>query len=257
MARGARRLLGVAVAVAAFAPGTAHAATVIEAQTVWRFDASTYTVAQGNPVTFRNADAVSPGPHNVTSQDKGADGKPLFASETVPNGKEVPVAGTQQLPPGSYSFFCTVHPFMTATLKVTAAGSPQPPGASPPPSPPPQSSGDTRAPVLSVSLANISLSRLLKTGRIAASVESDEKAALSLRLTARIGSRVRTLATADVSGATAGRKKTIILRANKAQLRRLRSLQRATVTLAVEGRDDAGNVGTAKARRTLRRLHSA
>src|SRR3954449_9983794 len=113
------RLLGLVVACAALTPAAAQAATVIEAQTVWRYDMSAYTLAQGDALTFRNADEASPGPHNVTSNDKGPDGKPRFASETVPNGKEVPVTGAQALPPGSYSFFCTVHPFMTASLNVT------------------------------------------------------------------------------------------------------------------------------------------
>jgi len=144
---------------------------------------------------------------------------------------------------------------MQGTLKVTAAGTPQPPGGSPPGSPPPQPSADARAPVLHASLGIISLGRFLRTRRISAFVESDEKAALSLRLTARIGSRVRTLATAEAPGTPAGRKKTIVLRPTKAEIRRLRGLRRVKLTLSVEGRDDAGNVGTAQARRTLRRSH--
>src|SRR5436190_16239218 len=78
-AREVRWLLGVAAAVAALSTGTAQAATVIEAQTLWHFDASSYTIPQGGAVTFRNSDSASPGPHNVTAQDKGPDGKPLFA----------------------------------------------------------------------------------------------------------------------------------------------------------------------------------
>jgi plastocyanin len=253
MAMGARGLLGLVAALLALTPAAAQASTVIEAQTVWRYDMSMYTLAQGDALTFRNADSVSPGPHNVTSQDKGPDGKPIFASDTVPNGKEVPVAGAQNLQAGSYSFFCTVHPFMTATLTVTAAGAPQSPGGSPPSSPPPPSARDTRAPRLHASLIKTSLSRFVKTRRVSARVASDERVALSLRLSVKIGSRVYTLARTEVPGASAGATKTVVLRSSKSQSRRLRGARRAKLTLAVEGRDDAGNVGTARARRTLSR----
>src|SRR3954452_10840489 len=251
MARGTRGLVGAIALFVALTPGVARAATVIEAQTVWRFDASTYTVAQGGAVTFRNADSASPGPHNVTAKDNGADGKPLFASETIPNGKEAPVVGVQQLPAGSYSFYCTVHPFMTATLTITGGGAP--PSGSPPVSPPPPAASDTKAPRLHASLDKRSLERFLKTRRIRAFVTSDERADLSLRLTVRIGSRVATLATAKPGGAQPGHTKTVVLRANKTQLRALRRAHQAKLTLTVEGRDAAGNVGTAKGERTLRR----
>ena len=130
---------------------------------------------------------------------------------------------------------------MTASLTVTAAGA-----APPPPR-------DTRAPSLDASLGKTSLRRFLKTRRITARVTSDERAALSLRLTASVGSRVYTLATAAAASGSADTAKAVVLRSRKSQLRPLRGARRVKLTLAVEGRDGEGNVGTARARRTLSR----
>ena len=113
-------------------PAPAAAEQVIEAQTVWRFDALDYAIDQGEPVLFRNSDPLSPGEHDVTSNDEGPDGKPLFVSETIPAGQEAPVVGAAQLKTGSYGFYCSVHPFMVATLEVTGQGTPAGPDRAPP-----------------------------------------------------------------------------------------------------------------------------
>src|SRR3954447_5568614 len=89
----------------------AAAEKVIEAQTTWHFDAMTYTIDQGESLVFHNRETASPGPHNVTAADKGADGKPLFASKTIGNGEDAIVVGATQLKTGSYSFMCTIHTF--------------------------------------------------------------------------------------------------------------------------------------------------
>src|SRR3954447_7965690 len=121
-------------------PAAALADKTIEAQTVWRFDATTYMLDTGEKLTFKNDDGASPGPHNVTSNDKGPDGKPLFSSQTIKNGEQSVVAGAQSLKAGQYGFICTVHPFMQATLVVTARSEPAP---APPPAAQPQSQPDT------------------------------------------------------------------------------------------------------------------
>src|SRR2546430_12167650 len=125
------RRLGLAACVAALvgavAPAAARSDKVITAETMWRFDAMEYTIDQGEPLTFKNTDATSPGPHNVTAADNGDDGQPLFRSETIKgDGSQVPVTGAQQLETGDYQFSCTVHQFMTATLHVTDKGTPLP-----------------------------------------------------------------------------------------------------------------------------------
>jgi plastocyanin len=272
LSRIARAGIGAAL-VAAALPAVASADEVIEAQTVWRFDASSYTIDQGEPLLFRNADAASPGPHNVVADDKGPDGKPLFASKTIENGEEAPVDGARRLTTGSYGFICTVHPFMQATLVVTDKGTPQPaPGGGPPPSsgsgsggspppsggapppsgpapsPAPAAAGDTRAPALRVALRG----RSLRSRRLSAAVTSDEASAVRMRLTARVRGRTVTVATATTR-VQPGRPAAVRLRAGRSALRALRGVRRVALTLAVEARDAAGNVGTATARRTLRR----
>jgi plastocyanin len=85
------------------------------------FSSNDYTMDQGEKATFHNAD---PGvPHNVTANGK-LSGKPLFRSPTITGDASAAVGGTQFLIHGDYSFFCTIHPNMTATLHVTTAGTP-------------------------------------------------------------------------------------------------------------------------------------
>jgi plastocyanin len=222
----------------------AAADKVVEAQTVWRFDAMTYTIDQGEPLLFRNADALSPGPHNVTASDAGPDGSPRFASATIPNGQETPVAGATTLATGTYGFICTVHPFMQATLTVTDKGAPATGDAGPAQSPP-----DTAAPTIRAALRAASL----RTKRFRGTVTTDEPAELAVRLTARVGKRTFTVGRASGRTAQAGRATEIVIRASPAAQRRLRRARRARLTLAVEARDASGNVGTATRRRTLER----
>jgi plastocyanin len=239
-----RTATSVALACAVLgAPAPALAEKVVEAQTVWRFDASEYMLDQGEVLTFKNADTASPGPHNVTATDKGPDGKPLFASETIGNGKQAPVGGAQQLAAGSYDFICTVHPFMAATLVVSDRGAPS---TAPPPAAPP---ADTTAPKVRSSLARSSLRTALRRGHLVAVLASDERVTLRLALVARLHGRTVTLGRADA----AGRSLHVAIRLSPAGRRALRGLKRATVTLLVEARDDAGNLTAKKASRTLRR----
>jgi hypothetical protein len=196
---------------------------------------------------------VSPGPHNVTASDKGPDGKPLFASETIPNGQESPVTGSRALASGSYAFICTIHPFMQATLNVTDTGTPvgggPPPSPSPGPSPSPAPAADTTAPKLQVSLSAASL----RAKRFRGTVISDEPADLRVRLSARFGRRRLSVGTASARAGSTGAAVKLNVRPSRAAARALRNVRRATLTLAVEGRDAAVNVGTAKAQRRLRR----
>jgi plastocyanin len=109
-----------------------------------RFGTTTVTIAQGESVTFTNNDIDS---HNVTAMANGADGKPLFASATIPLRQTARVDGTQYLATGSYQFDCTLHPFMKGTLVVTSAGSPVPrPGQPSGGSGPSSGGGTTPAP---------------------------------------------------------------------------------------------------------------
>src|SRR5204863_9740503 len=80
------------------------------------------TIDQGQSVTFQNSDNTAF--HDVTSDQNGSDSKSLFRSETIEGGKTAPVNGVEFLTTGDYKFHCSVHPFMTGTLPVTASGTP-------------------------------------------------------------------------------------------------------------------------------------
>ena len=70
----------------------------------------------GAAVTFVNLDPTAP--HDVTAEDRGADGKPLFESSPVTAGQSATVRGTERLAAGSYGFLCSIHPGMRGTLRV-------------------------------------------------------------------------------------------------------------------------------------------
>ena len=233
-----RRLLVPAAALAVLAlPASARADKVVTAETVWRFDASTYTIVQGEGLAFHNDDQQSPGPHNVTAMTNGSDGKPLFASQTIPKNQTTAVDRVKALAPGSYGFECTVHPFMQATLVVTGAAS----AGAPAP-------GDHTAPKIRATLRATSVRNALKRNRLVAAVTSDEAA--TLRLTA-VAHGV-TVAKARATDAAVGRSIDEPLRLTAAGRRLLRRAHRLTVSLRVTAADAAGNASSAHAHRTLR-----
>lgn len=136
-----RSLAALAAALAltaTFAVPAALADSQVVANSSSAFSTPAVTIDQGQKVTFQNLDLRAK--HNVTSTAKGDDGKPLFSSDTIGTGAVAPVEGTQYLTTGSYGFLCSIHPNMTGTVTVTAAGTPVPrPGSGP--SPPPPSGG--------------------------------------------------------------------------------------------------------------------
>jgi plastocyanin len=94
-------------AVAAPAAGDPEPAAASAAMTIADFGFSPVTVAAGATVTVTNADGA---PHTVTAV--GGE----FATGLIDAGATVAfVAPTQ---PGTYTFFCDVHPTMQGTLVV-------------------------------------------------------------------------------------------------------------------------------------------
>lgn len=87
-------------------------------------------VDRGGSLTHTNADIL---PHNVVATDTGADGQPLFSSGAPKGAGAFEVEGVAEVPPGSYGFLCTIHPFMRGTLEVV-----DPPAPLPQPPPPPE-----------------------------------------------------------------------------------------------------------------------
>jgi len=66
-------------------------------------------------LVFGNTDQVV---HDVTARKLGSDGTPVFQSKHTPTGSASTVEGAASLPPGSYEFYCSLHPNMTGTLHV-------------------------------------------------------------------------------------------------------------------------------------------
>ena len=73
------------------------------------FSPAALTVKAGTTVTWTNKDSDA---HTVTSQGSGG---PL-ASAALSTGQSYSYTFTK---PGTYSYLCTIHPFMTATVTVT------------------------------------------------------------------------------------------------------------------------------------------
>ncbi len=94
-------LVGVQKALAADAP--AGAQVVIDN---FSFTPQTLTVKAGTPITWTNRDDI---PHTVVSEDKTFKSKALDTDETF----------TFTLSkPGTYSYFCSIHPKMTGKVVV-------------------------------------------------------------------------------------------------------------------------------------------
>ena len=81
-----------------------------------RFLPGDITVTQGDSLTFANADVQ---PHNVVSDATTKSG-PLFRSNVATTGQSADVSGVGALKPGTYPFYCSLHPAMRGTLTVTA-----------------------------------------------------------------------------------------------------------------------------------------
>ena len=99
-------LLGAASAVAAQGAPAADAAVEIDQ---FAFIPQRITVKAGTTVTWINEDDV---PHTVASSSK------IFKSKALDTGDKFSFTFTT---PGTYAYFCSVHPHMTGTVVVEAA----------------------------------------------------------------------------------------------------------------------------------------
>lgn len=73
------------------------------------------SIQKGGKLYFRNQDTAA---HDVTGQQKGTNGQPLFRSSRPPANRIAEVKGADKLGPGTYDFYCSVHPSMIGTLRV-------------------------------------------------------------------------------------------------------------------------------------------
>jgi len=97
--------------------GTGSSTIVAGPGAVYSTYATPVAVAEKNgSVSFVNLD---PPQHDVTADEKGPDGRPVFWSRLGGLGEVVPVEGMDRVESGkSYGFFCSLHPGMRGTLVV-------------------------------------------------------------------------------------------------------------------------------------------
>ena len=86
---------------------TAASAATMVAIANFTFDPPVVTVPVGTEVTWRNDDDI---PHTVTAQDQS------FSSEALDTGDQYSMSFAT---PGTYTYFCALHPHMTAKVIVT------------------------------------------------------------------------------------------------------------------------------------------
>jgi plastocyanin len=229
-----RRGLGRALAIAVFASllGAAIAwGGTITARPVNMFGSSVTTIDQGETVTFQNADISG---HDVTANQTGDDGAPLFKSELVSPGSSGPVAGTEYLTTGSYDFYCSIHPGMEATLEVTSAGTPVPR---------PQPEG------VAIKIVSRSLDRVLESRKLKLKVRSRRGSVV-------VGARATTRKTSIALGSkklefkTAEERK-VSLKLSDAARKALRKRKSATLIATATASHGGGHTERATARRKL------
>ena len=101
--------VAIVLAVAILAAGAAPAASTEVRIDQFAFIPDRVTVKAGTIVTWSNQDDV---PHTVASSDK------LFKSKALDTGDKFSFTFTT---PGTYAYFCSVHPHMTGAVVVEAA----------------------------------------------------------------------------------------------------------------------------------------
>lgn len=117
-------------------------------------------------------------PHDVTSADKGVDGRTLFESAQVRAGQSAVVEGAEYLNPGVYHFICSIHSFptiygtrMEANLVVLDNGAPPKP-----------------RPAIEIGLPRQTLAQVLERGALLVTARA-EGVAEQVKLIARVGKR--------------------------------------------------------------------
>lgn len=210
----------------AAAPAGAGALERIDATFLAEFSSPTYTIDQGEIVTFSNRDPFLA--HGIASDD-GSVAAPVIGRGQVRLLRSAPYLTAAGSP---YLFHCPLHPGMTSELVVTASGSPLP--------------ADSTAPASSVAV---------KTGGVAAL----RKGRLRIALTP--SEPVDAVITAKIGGVSAGRLERTYVAAGRRSVtmsispRALKLARRAVKPLKVSAKvalsDAAGNPGGSRAARKL------
>jgi plastocyanin len=197
------------------------------------------TIDQGQLVTFQNSDKTAF--HDVTSDANGGDGKALFQSDTIEGDKSAPVKGVEFLTTGDYGFHCSVHPFMTGTLHVTANGTPKPRT----PDNPAPNPADTNPPDATVKILDTRISGVLEHRGLRVRLAANEPA--RFKLTAKSGKTTVALGTFTSKG-----KRTAKLDLTKKGKQLLFKASTVKLKLSAKVNDAADNKSTASSTKTLR-----
>ena len=253
--RGKGKLGACALAVAVLVPAAAYAEERIDAAPSNRYSNPNVEIDQGEKVIFRNGDVAS---HDVTADQKGPDGKPIFASALIGRNEEAEVKGADSLTTGSYGYFCSVHPQMKGTIKVNTNGTPKPrEGAG-------GSAGggggggttggaaDEQAPTLAVKILSRGVRATHSAGVLRVSIGVDEASSVTLSAVARpkVGGPLVRIATGRIKFDGAGKRNVEAL-LTRAGRRALRGKKRLAVVVTAKATDAAGNVAEEGHGRTL------
>ena len=235
----------IVVAALTLGSGVAYGATIYAAPPS-QYVGGDITIPQGEEVTFQNGDTLG---HDVTANDKAADGKPLFASALIGVGESAPVEGVEFLTTGAYGYICSAHPYMTGTITVSSEGTPKPRpggggGTSPPPSAP---AGDTASPAVTVKVLDTKRSRVRKRRSLQLSVKVDEPVTATIKA---VSGRT-TVASGRAKLGKAGTKK-IAVKLTKAGLKLAKGRKPVRISVTVSAKDAAGNAGEDSASGRLR-----
>jgi plastocyanin len=169
------------------------------------FSAASYAMDQGDSPPFNNSGVNQ---HNVTATGKGPDGKPLFDTLTIGPGNTT-LSGTEFLTTGAYTFFCTIHPStMTATLLVSANGTP------------------TRRPTIALKVVSTRLDTVARKGGLQVQVRAPTVAS-GIELTAKLGKK--TLGKAPAPALSAGTKRRVTIDLSRAARAALEKKSKATI----------------------------
>jgi plastocyanin len=107
-ASGGCAALLIAVTVAVVSTGSAHAEDPMVRIDNFTFEPQTVTVKAGTTVRWRNDDDI---PHTVTASTRAFKSKPLDTGDGF---------AFTFTTPGTYEYFCSLHPHMKATIVVEA-----------------------------------------------------------------------------------------------------------------------------------------
>ena len=229
----------LAVAGAFWAAPALGDATITAGPVPNTFSTKEVTIDQGQSITFQNSDNTAF--HDVTADKQDAAGKSLFASETIEGGKTSPVKGVEFLTTGDYGFHCSVHPFMTGTIHISANGTPKPRT----PDNPAPNPADKTPPDASVSILDSRISAVLQHKGLRVRVKTSEPARFSL--TAKSGKTTVATGTFTSKGT-----KTVKLALTKTGKKLFSHANSVKLKLTAKVNDAADNKATASATRTLR-----